>query len=140
MALDKRHKNSIYSIILFIVLCLIVSVINWDSDFAGAGLILITAVVGLVVGLIFVILKLCKVAVSKTNFIYNYFGILNLILALLTFFIIFLALTHLFIGIFILRDIFKGQDISSDEDFDSNSFQDWQQRQQNKQQNGEVTK
>lgn len=140
MSLDKRHRNSIYSIILFIGLCSIVCAIKWDTDFAAAGIFFITEAVGLVAGLIFIILKLCKVTVSKTNFIYNYFGILNLILGLLTFSIILLALTHLFIGIFILRDIFKRQDISSDEDFDSDSFQDWLQQQQSKQQNGEVTK
>ena len=115
MKLDQRHRNSIYSIILFVVLCLIVLAINWDSDFAGAGLFFITDIVGIAVGLIFIILKLFKVTVSKTNFIYNYFGVLNLILGLLTCFtpgIILLPLAQLFIGLFILHDIFKRQRIS----------------------------
>jgi uncharacterized membrane protein HdeD (DUF308 family) len=113
VTIDQRHKNSIYSIILFVVLCLIVLAINWDTDFAAAGIIFITTGVGIAVGLIFIILKLFKVTVSKTNFIYNYFGILNLILGLLTCFIpgiILLTLTQLFIGLFILYDIFKRQE------------------------------
>ena len=74
MALDKRHRNSIYSIILFIVLCLIALVINWDSDFAGTGLILMTDAVGPA--------------------------------------IVLLTLAQLYIGLFILHDIFKRQRIS----------------------------
>ena len=113
MTFDQRHRNTIYSIILFVVLCLIVLAINWDSDFAGAGLAFMTCGVGIGVGLIFMILKLFKVTISKTNFIYNYFGVLNSILGLLTFFFTLLGLAQLFIGLFILYDIFKRERISS---------------------------
>ena len=117
MAFDERHRNSIYSMILFVVLCLIVSAINWDSDFAGAGLIIITVAVGIAVGLFFIVLKLFQVTVSKTNFIYNYFGVLNIILGLVTCFIpaiILLSLAQLLIGLFILHDIFKREKTSSE--------------------------
>jgi hypothetical protein len=79
-----------------------------------------TDIVAIIVGLFFILLKLLKVTVSKTNFIYSYFGVLNLVLGLLSFGVIFfyksftsglilLALTQIFIGLFILSNIFKNE-------------------------------
>jgi len=118
MTFDKRHKNIILSLLLFTVLCLLVFNIQWDTDFAGAGLTFATDIVAIGIGLLFILLKIFRVTISKTNFIYTYFGVLNLILGLLTFGIIIfyksftigiisLPLIQLLIALFILTDIFK---------------------------------
>jgi len=118
MTFDKRHKNILFSILLFVSLCLLLFKINWDTDFAVAGLTFATDTVAIVVGLFFILLKLLKVTVSRTNFIYSYFGVLNSILGFLSLSImifyksftvglILLILTQIFIGLFILKDIFR---------------------------------
>jgi len=117
---DKRHRNIVFSFLLFTGLCLILFIVKWDTDFAAAGLTFATDIVAIIVGLFFILLKLLKVTVSKTNFIYSYFGVLNLILGLLSFGAIFyyrsftsglilLTLTQIFIGLFILSNIFKNE-------------------------------
>ncbi len=118
MGFDKRHKNIIFSILLFTIFCLILFIVDWDTDFGAAGLTFATEIIAIGVGLFFILLKIFKVVVSKTNFIYSYFGVLNLILGLLAFSImvfnksfaigpIFLPVVELLLGIFILTDIFR---------------------------------
>lgn len=117
MTFDRRHRNTLFSILIFLFFCGILLSINWDTDFASAGLLFITDFVGLLVGLFFVIIKLSKVSIRKTNFIYNYAGTLNVILGCtnliflistgLSKLILFWTLTHLLCGVFIFYDIFK---------------------------------
>ena len=124
MTFDRRHKNILFSILLFASLCLLLFAINWDTDFAAAGLTFATDTVAIVVGLFFILLKLLKVTVSRTNFVYSYFGVINLILGLLSFIIMFfyksftvglilLISTQMFIGLFILKDIFRREKLQS---------------------------
>jgi hypothetical protein len=123
MLIDKRHKNILFSILLFTSLCAIVFFIHLDSDFAGAIIIFITYFVSIGIGFLFILLRLFKVTISKTNFIYTYFAVINTILGILTFTIMIfnkslsvmqtlLTLTQLFIGLFIIIDIFRQKKIS----------------------------
>ena len=117
MTFDRIHRNTLFSILLFLFFCAILLSINWDTDFAGAGLLFITDFVALLIGLFFVVIKLFKVSIRKTNFIYNYAGTLNIILGCINLIflisiglsklVLFWTLTHLICGIFILHDIFK---------------------------------
>ncbi len=118
MTFDRQHWNVVYSISLFAGLCGIVMAVKWDTDFAALGLAIVTCSVAIAVGLFLILLRICKVNISKTNFIYTYFGVLNAILGLLTLGVIllyqnltpesiFLILIQVIIAIFILMDIFK---------------------------------
>jgi hypothetical protein len=121
---DKRHRNVFFSVVLFIGLCLISFIVPWDTDFAAAGLTFATEFVAIGVGLLFLFMKILKVTISRTNFFYSYFGVLNLILGLLTLGIMLfykgfttvlmlLTLTQLFIGLLILIDIFRRKQLTS---------------------------
>lgn len=118
MTFDKKHKNVILSILLFVFLSLFVTNIQWNSDFVGAGLSILTETIAIGIGLLFIVLRIFKVIIRKTNFLYSYFGVLNLLLGLTTFGIIIyhkkfaigfltLLLIQLLIALFILLDIFK---------------------------------
>lgn len=85
MTFDKRHNNIIFSVIVFISISLILVKANWDIDFAAAGLMFATDIVAIGVGLLFILLKILKIKVNKTNFLYSYFGVLNLLLGIITF-------------------------------------------------------
>ncbi len=52
----------------------------WESDFAGFGLFYITELIGAILGGFLIGLRLFKVQLTNT-FIYNYFGVLNIIMA-----------------------------------------------------------
>jgi FtsH-binding integral membrane protein len=115
---DQRHKNVLYSAALLIGLCLFVTFFKWDSDFAGSTIVVLTEIVAITGGALFLVLRLFNVQISKTNFIYTYFGVLNLFIGLLAIgfiaihqnsssTLIFLCLFQMIIGIYILIDVFR---------------------------------
>lgn len=97
--------------------------IPWESDFGAAGLVFITEIIGTVIGILFIVLRKFKINIRKTNFIYNYFGILNIVLGLLMIYILgvkslwyfgyLLILINFVVGGFILFDIFSKDSGSS---------------------------
>lgn len=95
-------------------LCCIVWIIPWESDFAGFGLFYITELVGATLGGFLIALRLFKVQLTKT-FIYNYFGVLNIIMAFILVYFGFrnaelilkgFLFANVLIGAFIIWDIF----------------------------------
>ncbi len=120
---DRRHLNSFLSVLLFISLCYVVMLIPWESDFGAAGLVFITEIIGTVIGILYIVLRKFKINIRKTNFIYNYFGILNIVLGLLMIYILgvkslwyfgyLLILINFVVGGFILFDIFSKDSGSS---------------------------
>jgi len=115
MALDKRYRNSILSILLFGVLFVIADFIFVD-DFAGIGLMFLTELVALFVGALYIVFGRVKFIDTKTDFIYNYLGTLNLILGGLSLVfalinggssLLLVIALNLFIGIFIYWEIYK---------------------------------
>ena len=117
MKLDKRHRNVLNSIFLFLGLSGVTFIIPWDSDFAGAGILFATQIVAIFTAGIFVVMRLSKASISKTNFLYNYVGVLNLILSGLfcigmivgktQISAVLFLFVHLSLGAFIVIDIFK---------------------------------
>ena len=83
MTLDKRIRNTIYSVLIFASLSGLVFIIPWDSDFAGLGIFLITELVGLFMAGLLILLRVMNAGVKKTGLLYNYFGTLNLLLGLI---------------------------------------------------------
>ena len=117
MKLDSRHRNLFFSVLLFVLLIGAVFLISWDSDFAAAGIFFITDLIALVLGITFIFLKVAKMTIQKTSFIYCYFGVLNSIIAIFyltrlimdvfSVGVLLLTLVHFFIGLYILLDIFR---------------------------------
>ena len=96
--------------------------IKWDTNLAGFGILILTEFIALIAGGISITLRLFKVKISRTSLVFNYIGILNLILGL-TFLIIGLKnnklldsdvifVFNMLIGIYIITDIFKSQKLN----------------------------
>jgi hypothetical protein len=113
MRFDIRHKQTIFSFLLFIVFCFSLNLISWDTDFAGVGLVIVTEAAAILGGTVLILTRLFITPLNR-NFIYNYFGVLNVILFLLVFYIgvhsaiyfIKLSIVNLIIGAFIMLDVF----------------------------------
>ena len=122
MTFDKRHQNSLISLLIFTCLSGLMSMIKWDTNLAGFGILILTEFIALIAGGISITLRLFKVKISRTSLVFNYIGILNLILGL-TFLIIGLKnnklldsdvifVFNMLIGIYIITDIFKSQKLN----------------------------
>lgn len=109
MVLNKRHKNSMYSLILLCVLGLIVYVLIKDSVKLEVAFVFAIQFIALGFGSLYVILRLLRFTIRQTNFFYNYFGMLNIVMPIPLFLIGFanwMMLLHLIIGVIILFDIY----------------------------------
>ena len=122
MTFDKRHQNSLISLLIFTCLSGLMSMIKWDTNLAGFGILILTEFIALIAGGTSITLRLFKVKISRTSLVFNYIGILNLILGL-TFLIIGLKnnklldsdvifVFNMLIGIYIITDIFKSQKLN----------------------------
>ena len=122
MTFNKRHQNSLISLLIFTCLIGLMSMIKWDTNLAGFGILILTEFIALIAGGISITLRLFKVKISRTSLVFNYIGILNLILGL-TFLIIGLKnnklldsdvifVFNMLIGIYIITDIFKSQKLN----------------------------
>ena len=115
MTFDKRHKNTLLSIFIFLALCTVLYLIAWDSDFVAVGIFYITEIIIILAGVISIALYLLKVKIDKSNFLYNYIGTVNIIIGLFILIkasiketnINILMTLNFIIGLFILIDIFR---------------------------------
>jgi len=124
ITIDIRYKNTIYSLIVIAFLSFMTYAINKRGDDFNANIIiLLTEIVGLTMTGLLVILRLFKYIRHKTNFLYNYFGTLNIWIAI--FFLIsgivdtrftlksvIMLLIHCILGTIIMFDIYKGRKIA----------------------------
>lgn len=118
MKYDKRHRNTLISILIFISLCGLTFMIPWNSMFAGGGILIATIIVGLIAGGFLILMRLFGIKIAKTNLLYNYLGTLNLLLGLFLlivgilnrrFVFPLLMILNVFIGGMIFFDIFRSQ-------------------------------
>ncbi len=116
MTIDKRYKNLIKSILIFITLASLLIFIPWDSDFAGLGILLLSEIVGIFVGVVLFSLSTLKILQNKESLVYNYFGMFNLIVGVILLIIGVLNMNfalpimmtiNILLGILIIWDIFS---------------------------------
>lgn len=115
--MSKRQADTLTSIIIILILSLVSSMIIGIGGYA-ANLIILVATLGVAlgVGALFLILRFLKILKHPRHFMYNYFGTLNLALALFElgdiliqkkFYLVKLPLICFVIGTAILYDIYK---------------------------------
>jgi uncharacterized membrane protein HdeD (DUF308 family) len=113
---SRRVNNIILSVVLVAGFYILISAIHWDSDFAAAGIAFFINGVAITAGVIYCVLRFFKKSVNKASFAYTFFGVINMIVALIALSVVFVdkglmatvvILMQLFIGIFILSDIFR---------------------------------
>jgi len=122
MTLDKRHSNTLLSLVILIIWTGLVFLIAYPSrnaptnDFGVIIYCILTLFVGLATGIVALIFRFLKSIKDKSNFFYNFIGTLNICLGIVGLALaalnqldkpwVILFAFSLFIGIFIMSDIY----------------------------------
>ncbi len=111
---DKRYRNTIFSILGSFILHGVIYSIYYILPFALVWIFLFADIIGISAGIVLIFLKFKK---KKTNIIYNYFGVFNIISAVILLYFVIdevkqvsvfaLIISGVLVGSVILYDIFK---------------------------------